>query len=92
MSTPLHPLTSDPDFQYKLDLCTVLLRLHPAICGKVLEMFEGLSARLMMGVGMFALKKGLVTFEIGGRRATQVVKAVLRPVLGESQDLKKVSS
>lgn len=44
-----------------------------------------------MGFSLFAWKKGLVTFEIGGRRATQVVKAVLRPVLGESEALKKVS-
>ena len=55
----------------------VLIRLHPAIC---IAAWNALSLTLPRtpGIGIRQLNKEFLTFEITGRRATEVVKAVLK--------------
>ncbi|KAM0746936.1 POP1-domain-containing protein [Meredithblackwellia eburnea MCA 4105] len=78
---------------------TLLVRLHPSLCEAALQAVEiaqgfaisrgmeplpdgfGLSSRVRVD----RLYKKLLTFEVMGRRATEVVKAVLKPTPGNSK-------
>lgn len=75
----------------------VLVRLHPSIANGAYfavtahiaaSPLEGEGARLEVGV--FKCEKEFLTFEITGKRATEVVKAVLRPTLATDEITKQV--
>lgn len=68
---------------------TVLVRLHPAICASAFEAFNDAKSNLNCSVRR--CEKEFLTIEVTGRRATEVVKAVLKPVLASSQAAKEVS-
>lgn len=79
----------------------VLVRLHPTInkeAHRVLSHVASLHqtvatssrARAEDFVTVRALEKELLTFEVTGRRATEVVKAVLKPTLGSDAKTKQV--
>lgn len=90
---PLEPTEQDPPPPvYR----KVLIRLHPSISRiaykKISDCIEGsfnLPERLVIGIIKY--EKEFLTFEITGKRATQVVKAVLRPLLATDTATKDVS-
>lgn len=71
----------------------VLLRLHPAICASVWDAVQAAKTALWPKGNLTCMPhrmdKGLLTFEVTGRRATEVVKSVLRPVIGTDKETKE---
>lgn len=75
----------------------VLVRLHPSIAnGTHLAVTAHIAASALEGegarleVGVLKCEKEFLTFEITGKRATEVVKAVLRPTLATNDTTKQV--
>lgn len=73
----------------------LLVRLHPTIGKEALAVLRVAAAvtvqRPLDFAGVRPLERELLTFEITGRRATEVVKAVLKPVLKTGDETKEVS-
>ncbi|EMS18934.1 ribonuclease P/MRP protein subunit POP1 [Rhodotorula toruloides NP11] len=63
---------------------TLLVRVHPAVARHAASSVQHAIEHLKLGlsVGLRRYEKGFLTFEVTGRRATEVVKAVLKPVKG----------
>ncbi|GAA6053897.1 hypothetical protein JCM3770_005322 [Rhodotorula araucariae] len=63
---------------------TVLVRVHPAVARAAALSFEHALRELRLGlhVALRRYQGEFLTFEVTGRRATEVVKAVLKPVKG----------
>lgn len=85
--TPITPLPPPNDALFYGR--TVLVRLHPSICASAYEAFDAVETNLFCGVRR--CEKEFITIEVTGRRATEVVKAVLKPVLASSPATKEVS-
>lgn len=90
------PSTTEPN-----PLRRILIRLHPtinkqvfAVIRHVIAWLQSCIANSLERAGVFAsvraLDKELITFEITGRRATEVVKAVLKPTLRTEEETKQV--
>lgn len=90
---PVEPTEQDPP---PPNYRKVLIRLHPSISRtaykKISDCIEAsfnLPERLV--VGIIKYDKEFLTFEITGKRATEVVKAVLKPLIGTDAVTKDVS-
>ncbi|KAK4698539.1 ribonuclease P/MRP protein subunit POP1, partial [Phenoliferia sp. Uapishka_3] len=68
----------------------VLIRLHPSICIAAWNaLSDTLKADGKTSVGIRQLEKEFLTFEVTGRRATEVVKAVLKLTPGNGSEVKE---
>lgn len=68
-----------------------LIRTHPSIAVKVLDAITiAAAARSTADFIITPHKKEFLTFEITGRRATEVIKAVLKPIPQIDVETKKV--
>lgn len=84
--------SSDVDPPSAATVRQVLVRLHPAICSAGHAAFAAVLARNSnCAVVLVKWEKEFLTFEVTGRRATEVVKAVLQPTPGCSSAVKEVS-
>lgn len=73
---------------------SLLVRVHPAVARHAALSVQHAIERLKLGLSV-ALKRyeaEFLTFEVTGRRATEVVKAVLKPVKGTDNATKVVST
>jgi ribonuclease P/MRP protein subunit POP1 len=98
----------DPSLQYPLGLIgpatfiwrtptsddtnrSLLVRTHPTIARSVVAVFEKANTSNST-VTVTKYEEEFDTFEVTGRRAAEVVKAVLKPVNGSNKETKDVSS
>lgn len=70
----------------------VLIRVHPSICAALLAALQGADASEVESIygheageppRIRALERALLTFEVTGKRATEVIKSVLQPTATE---------
>lgn len=92
--TPSEFTSPDPS---QLVYRQVLLRLHPSLARSVyhavaLAIEESFKLPERWKIGIIKYEKEFLTFEITGKRATEVAKAVLKPVLASDDATKAVRS
>ncbi|KPV73050.1 uncharacterized protein RHOBADRAFT_29266, partial [Rhodotorula graminis WP1] len=70
---------------------TLLVRVHPAVARSAALSIDHVlrDLRLGLSVALNRYEGEFLTFEVTGRRATEVVKAVLKPVKGSSDTTKE---
>ncbi|BGP52028.1 Ribonucleases P/MRP protein subunit pop1 [Rhodotorula kratochvilovae] len=81
---PASPAASTSSAPAAAPTRTLLIRVHPAVARDAALSFEHALKELRLGlcVALRRYQGEFLTFEVTGRRATEVVKAVLRPVKG----------
>lgn len=68
----------------------LLIRIHPTIARSVVAAFEKANTRPST-VRITKYEEEFDTFEVTGRRAAEVIKAVLKPINGSNKETKDVS-